>query len=882
MANRPTGGDDERQAPPGGEPRPAAGAALPAVTASSSLDRLAALAASLLRAASAHVSVVSDRQVIRGGVGLPAGISTGSEVPLAEAVCALTVEADEALVVTDARADKRVAALPAVREGVVGAYLGVPVRATDGRAIGALCVFEPEPRHWSASDVRLLAQLADSARTELELAALTEEYEATRVMSELAIDAAGIGTFDWDLTTGVLTWDDRLIELFGYDRETFDRSIEGFNARLHPEDLPRVTHALETAIATGGSYEAEYRILLPDHETRWVAARGRALQDERGRTVRVLGAAYDTTSLQEGEARVRRVLEAMTAAFFSLDRDWRFTYVNSQAETLLGRPREELLGGNVWELFPAALGSDFETHYRGAMESGQLTSFEAYYPAPLDAWYEVRAWPGPDGLAVYFHDVTERRTAAEQARDTGRRLQLLAEVTAALAETLDADEAVTRLTQLVVPALGDWCIVTLADDDERAGTWQGLQDVGSWHADPELRAVVARYAQTRLTALTDRSFLAQALRTGRAVSVPSDAAAKLRAVLEPGEARDLVDVLRPESAVVLPLRGRGRTVGLLTLCNGVERSPLRASDIETAKDVASRAGLALDNARLYRQQRDLAEGLQVSMFTDPPEPDHVQVVVRYSPATEAAQVGGDWYDSFLQPDGATVLVIGDVIGHDVAAAAAMGQVRTLLRGIAADSGAGPAEVLRRVDRVMQTLQVGTTATAVVARLEQTPDERFRGVTHLRWSNAGHPPPMVIAADGSVTTLSGAQADLLLGIAPDIEREESDVLLGRRATVLLYTDGLVERRGQSLDDGLSLLRDTLAELATESPTLDELCDRVLARMLPERPEDDVALVAVRLHPQDRPRPVEAGPNRLPPNVAPEPGLEAEAGPPVRDA
>src|SRR3712207_594986 len=98
--------------------------------------------------------------------------------------------------------------------------------------------------------------------------------------------------------------------------------------------------------------------------------------------------------------------------------------------------------------------------------------------------------------------------------------------------------------------------------------------------------------------------------------------------------------------------------------------------------VAARAGLVLDNARLYRQQRDLAEGLQRSLLTAPPEPDHSQVVVRYVPAAEAAQVGGDWYDAFLQPDGATVVVIGDVVGHDTRAAAAMSQVRTLLRGIA--------------------------------------------------------------------------------------------------------------------------------------------------------------------------------------------------------
>jgi serine phosphatase RsbU (regulator of sigma subunit) len=317
------------------------------------------------------------------------------------------------------------------------------------------------------------------------------------------------------------------------------------------------------------------------------------------------------------------------------------------------------------------------------------------------------------------------------------------------------------------------------------------------------------------------------------------------------------------------MRARGRTLALLTLCRSGPQE-VRASDLETLAELAGRAGLALDNARLYEQQRLLAEGLQRSLLTEPPEPDHSHVVVRYQPAAQAAQVGGDWYDAFLQPDGATMIVIGDVIGHDTVAAAAMGQVRGLLRGIAADSGDGPADVLRSVDRVMQVLRVDTTATVIVARLEQTPDERSRGVTRLRWSNAGHPPPMVLQPDGTVTVLPEVEADLLLGIDPTSPREESQISMDRGSTVLLYTDGLVERRGQSLDDGLAKLRSTLGELARQDVTLDELCDRVLERMLPPRPEDDVALVAVRLHRQDRPRPAEAGARRLPDDVPDEPG------------
>ena len=239
------------------------------------------------------------------------------------------------------------------------------------------------------------------------------------------------------------------------------------------------------------------------------------------------------------------------------------------------------------------------------------------------------------------------------------------------------------------------------------------------------------------------------------------------------------------------------------------------------------------------------------------------------PAARAAEVGGDWYDAFLQPAGATVLVIGDVIGHDIAGTAAMGQTRSIVRTIGAEDGAAPGEILRRADQVMETLQTGTAATAVVARLEQTDSERSRGVTRLRWSNAGHPPPMAINPDGTVLPMATVPADRLLGVTPGVSRRESEVVLDRDAVVLLYTDGLVERRDQDLDAGLARLQRELEALAGQD--LDRICDQLLERMLLDSPDDDVAIVAVRLHPQDRPRPPEAGPNRIPSNVPDAPAV-----------
>ena len=138
--------------------------------------------------------------------------------------------------------------------------------------------------------------------------------------------------------------------------------------------------------------------------------------------MRLLGAAYDTTGERGAAARVTRVLEAMPAGFYSLDREWRFTHVNAEAERLLGRSREELLGRVLWEEFPAAVNSVFEDSYRAAVRTGEPVSFDAYYPAPLDGWYELRAWPSPDGLSVYFLEVTERRRVQEQAERSAQRL----------------------------------------------------------------------------------------------------------------------------------------------------------------------------------------------------------------------------------------------------------------------------------------------------------------------------------------------------------------------------------------------------------------------------------------------------------------------------
>ena len=445
------------------------------------------------------------------------------------------------------------------------------------------------------------------------------------------------------------------------------------------------------------------------------------------------------------------------------------------------------------------------------------------------------------GWAWYFRDVTEERTRARRHRlDSERHAALAADAArlgalvgvaqelADAASELDVLRVVAGHGGTVLEAQGVLLCLTMPDSAVRALTTSFF--------DAEVRAEVA---------VLPGNFplpMVHTATTGTAHFFPDDAAALTRF---PGGA-ELYRRARTQASAAVPLRLRGAVVGSLAVAYEAPRA-WRPADRELLASLALLTVQALDRiaARQAEQEavqatRRLSESLQRGLLTDPPAGD-LDIAVAYQPAAQDAQVGGDWYDAFRTADGGTTLVVGDVAGHDRNAASAMAQVRNVLRGVAQTLDASPAGVLSTLDRAMTGLQIPGMATAVLCQVPAAqPAEAGRRV---RWASAGHPPPLLLRPDGTAELLVH-EPDLLLGLQPDTARTDHEVVLAPGATLVLYTDGLVERRYESLDHGLERLRAS-AERLHGLPTT-ELC-RSLAEQLASSGEDDVALLVARVPP-----------------------------------
>jgi PAS domain S-box-containing protein len=428
------------------------------------------------------------------------------------------------------------------------------------------------------------------------------------------------------------------------------------------------------------------------------------------------------------------------------------------------------------------------------------------------------------------HLVAERAARAEAEQAQGR-LALLAEATSMLAATLDVDESLDRLTSLVVPLMSDWCTVHLLSEDGR------VERVVSRHSDPDKQPLLRRLEELQPDGLTPESATVRVLRGSEPLLLDVD-----DAVLGTSVASDeLAQVYRDvgiRSAMVVPLRARRQVLGVLSLFTDGSGRTFDQDDLAMAADLARRAALTVDNARLYCREHDVAEQLQRSLLPQLPDIDGLDRAARYLPGATAAQVGGDWYDLFCLPDGTVGIAVGDVMGHDMTAAAAMGQLRSVLQSYAWQ-GDAPAVVLDRLDQLVQGLDMAQLATCLYGRLDPP---RGSESGRLRLANAGHLPPALRRPSGEVQ-LVAPDPGLLVGAALGTTRDEVNVSVEPGSVLVLYTDGLVEHRGRPIDDGLAALADALASAPDEDA--DAICEHLLAELAYGDLDDDVALLVVRV-------------------------------------
>jgi serine phosphatase RsbU (regulator of sigma subunit)/GAF domain-containing protein len=450
------------------------------------------------------------------------------------------------------------------------------------------------------------------------------------------------------------------------------------------------------------------------------------------------------------------------------------------------------------------------------------------------------------------------------AQEEAQRAGLLARISDLLTADLDPDGVWPALAGLAVPDLGDFAYVSTLDRDG------GLVPAAATHRDLAQLPMLTDWVQRAGRRSGEAAGPGHVAVTGQVELIDLADAPGLTAAQ-----RDAVDLLDVRSALVAPLLARGEVRAVLTVgrVHGSAAYTDRDRDLLTA--LLSRAALVVEAAHTASMDRAVSETMQRALLPELlPQPDHLQMASRYLPAENTQLVGGDWWDAYLDATGTTSLVIGDVAGHDITAAATMGQLRTMLRMAGHDGTAGPAAVLTAVDVACATFGQTVFATALLARIERfDPDQpaRDRLVT---WSSAGHPPPLLAHPDGRVRALTD-RVGLPLGVDAGRGRSEHTVVLPAGATLLLYTDGLLEQRttapaaggavaggvDRDLDAGLHRLTALLS--ASVGLELEALCDRIITDLLPPAgAADDVALIAIRPFSEEQPRPAEAGPNTVP--------------------
>ncbi|MFC8719735.1 SpoIIE family protein phosphatase [Kitasatospora sp. NPDC057198] len=476
---------------------------------------------------------------------------------------------------------------------------------------------------------------------------------------------------------------------------------------------------------------------------------------------------------------------------------------------------------------------------------GTATFFRSRSAAPYDradlalaSELAARAAVSIDNALLYTRErdaAEQRQRALEAAEAAQQRLALLNEASTRIGTTLDLAITARELVDVVIPRFADFVTVDIREAVLTGEDPEPVPESGS----VALRAVAVgeREDGTLLTGAADQvgetthsaKLYAQAMRTGRSILVPHVDEFELRRIVahadrvQPGLDAGI------HSYLMVPLLARGQVLGGVEFVRLANPEPFTPADRALGEELAARAAVCIDNARLYRRERDTALTLQRSLL---PQDVHgtpgLEIAHRYLPSTVGDEIGGDWFDVVPLTGGRVALIVGDVMGHGIRAAATMGQLRTVARTLVT-LDLDPARVLRRLDEATAQLGEGQFATCVCAVFDPVDEECVL-------ASAGHLPPVLSERDGRARLVEPPPgAPLGVGGVPF---ESVRFPLHEDGLLVLYTDGLVERRGQDLDEGLELLREMVTR---RQPTLEEGCDAVLGAFGSTLGQDDVAVI-----------------------------------------
>jgi PAS domain S-box-containing protein len=436
-------------------------------------------------------------------------------------------------------------------------------------------------------------------------------------------------------------------------------------------------------------------------------------------------------------------------------------------------------------------------------------------------------------MARRFSDAIERARLSGEAERARAHVDLLASAGELLTVELDSRARIEAMARIVVPAFADVCVVHVAEPD-------GTMRIASFAAaNSHRQAQIDAAGPWRPFEPEPGTPWAEAVRTGEPVlsyPVPVGVVGKLTLTGE--HSPDPAPEFGVHSLLSLPLSGGpSGPIGAISFAYAESGRRYGPEDVVLARELARRAAPALENALRFEQEQATAEALQRSLLPERlPELMEAEHAARYVPGSDELKIGGDWYDVLPLPDGRVLAAIGDVVGHGVRAAASMGRIRNALAFCAID-GLAPGAILRRLNDTFTALGDGDMATVLVAVYEP-------GSATLRFASAGHPPPLVQRPGEPPEFLEGSRGAPLCAV-DGMQYPEIEVAVPPGTVLVLYTDGLIERRGESLDAGL----DRLAAAVSDGPEkLGELADHLLDRLLTGgHPDDDVALLALRLLP-----------------------------------